>query len=96
MRDGLREELLSDAASVPAGPCTRCAREVIAYPLPADGEPDGESAERYACVHCDAPLRAVYLVGEAELEALGYGVDDPLRQGCGTGCGAGGCGVRRG
>mgnify|MGYP001082449419 CR=1 FL=1 len=28
-------------------------------------------------------------------EALGYAADDPLRQGCATGCAAGGCGVRR-
>jgi hypothetical protein len=93
VRDDVREELLSDAASVPAGPCRRCQREVIAYPVDAD--PAGEGGERYACVHCDEPLRAVYLVGEAELEGLGYGVDDPLRQGCATGCAAGGCGVRR-
>jgi len=91
MRDGLREELLSDAASVPAGPCKRCQREVIAYPL---DEADDDGRERYACVHCDQPLRAIYLVGEAELEALGYGVEDPLRQGCGTGCATGGCGRR--
>jgi len=92
MRDGLREELLSDAASVPAGPCKSCEREVLAYPL----DPEADGAASHACVHCDTPLRAVYLIGEDELEALGYDVADPLRAGCGTGCAAGGCGPRRG
>ncbi len=91
MAEGIRDELLSDAGSVPAGPCRRCEREVLAYPIagvPGDGE-------RYACVHCDEPLRAVYLVDEAELGTLGYAVEDPLRAGCATGCAAGGCAVRR-
>ena len=87
--DAAREGLLSDAAGLPAGPCKRCEREVLAYRVPGEDE-----VERFACAHCDEPLRRVYLVDEAELEALGYGIEDPLRQGCGTGCGAGGCGVR--
>lgn len=90
MLDERRDELLSDAASLPAGPCKRCEREVLAYRIASD-----DGAERFACVHCDEPVRRVYLVSEAELEELGYGVEDPLRQGCGTGCAAGGCGVKR-
>lgn len=91
MLDGPRESLLSDAAGLPAGPCRRCEREVLAHRVAgADGE------ERYACAHCDEPLRRVYLVDEAELDALGYALEDPLRQGCATGCAAGGCGARRG
>jgi hypothetical protein len=90
MLDEAREHLLSDAAGLPAGPCKVCEREVLAYPVAGD-----EAGERYACVHCDALLRRVYLVDEAELDTLGYAVDDPLRQGCATGCAAGGCGVRR-
>lgn len=89
MLDDARESLLSDAASLPAGPCKGCEREVLAYRLPDDGD-----SERWACVHCDQPVRRVYLVSEAELETLGYGVEDPLRAGCGTGCAAGGCGVK--
>lgn len=89
MLDDAHESLLSDAASLPAGPCKGCEREVLAYRLPDEGD-----AERWACVHCDQPVRRVYLVSESELETLGYGVADPLRQGCGTGCGAGGCGVK--
>jgi len=92
MLDAGREDLLSDAASLPAGPCKACEREVLAYHLPGEGD-----AERWACVHCDGPVRRVYLVSEGELDALGYGVEDPLRQGgCATGCAAGGCGVKRG
>ena len=89
MRDDARESLLSDAASLPAGPCKSCEREVLAYRLPDEGD-----SERWACVHCDQPVRRVYLVSEAELETLGYGVEDPLRAGCGTGCAAGGCGAK--
>lgn len=91
MLDETREALLSDAAGLPAGPCAKCEREVLAYLVP-----DG-SAERYACVHCDGPVRRVYLVGEGELDDLGYAVSDPLRPqgGCATGCAAGGCGVKR-
>jgi len=93
MLDPTHEALLSDAASLPAGPCKRCEREVLAYRVAGDG--GGATAEeRYACVHCDETVRRVYLVSEAELETFGYGVEDPLRQGCGTGCAAGGCGVR--
>jgi hypothetical protein len=92
MLDATHEVLLSDAASLPAGPCKRCEREVLAYrDLRAAGD---AGAERYACVHCDEPVRRVYLVTEAELEGLGYGVEDPLRQGCATGCAAGGCSAR--
>lgn len=91
MLDGEREELLSDAASLPAGPCKLCEREVLVYRCP-----DEDEAERWACVHCDGPVRRVYLVSEGELDALGYGVEDPLGQrGCATGCAAGGCGVKR-
>lgn len=90
--DAAREGLLSDAAGLPAGPCKRCEREVLAYRVPSENGADG--VERFACAHCDEPLRRVYLVDESELETLGYGIEDPLRQGCGTGCGAGGCGVR--
>ena len=91
MLDDARDALLSDAAGLPAGPCAACGREVLAYPVP-----DGD-AERHACVHCDGPVRRVYLVGESELDELGYAMSDPLAQksGCGTGCGAGGCGVKR-
>ncbi|MEW6270872.1 MAG: hypothetical protein AB1689_16435 [Thermodesulfobacteriota bacterium] len=90
MPEGGRESLLSDAASVPVAPCPRCEREVLAYLVAGE-----EGGERYACVHCDGPLRGAYLVQESELDALGYAVEDPLRAGCGTGCAAGGCGVRR-
>jgi hypothetical protein len=92
MLDVRREGLLSDAAGLPAGPCKRCEREVLAYRLPT--ATDAEPAERFACAHCDEPLRRVYLVDESDLETLGYGIDDPLRQGCGTGCAAGGCAAR--
>ncbi|HEY8515180.1 MAG TPA: hypothetical protein VIS07_06690 [Candidatus Binatia bacterium] len=90
MADDAREVLLSDAASVPVAPCPRCEREVVVY-VAADAADDAG----YACVHCDGPVRGVYLVSESELDALGYAVADPLRAGCGTGCAAGGCGVRR-
>ena len=101
MSDAVSEDWLSDAASVPVGPCPRCEREVIAYlvGVATDLETsasDGAAADRYACVHCDQPVRGVYLVDETELDRLGYAVDDPMRQGCGTGCAAGGCAVRRG
>ena len=57
MLDDARESLLSDAASLPAGPCKGCEREVLAYRLPDEGD-----TERWACVHCDQPVRRVYLV----------------------------------
>lgn len=80
---------LSDAGSVPTGPCPTCEREVLGYLSP-------EVASRYACVHCDGPLRGVYWVAEDELEELGYDAWDPVESaGCGTGCGSGGCGVGR-
>ena len=91
MLDATHEALLSDAAGLPAGPCKHCEREVLAYRMPSDGDD-----ERFACAHCDEPLRRVYLIDEADLETLGYAMEDPLRQaGCGTGCAAGGCGVKR-
>ena len=91
MLDEARETLLSDAAGLPAGPCPACGREVLAYVV-LEGD-----AERHACVHCDGPVRRVYLVGESELDELGYAMSDPLavKAGCGTGCAAGGCGVKR-
>lgn len=91
MLDEAHDVLLSDAAGLPAGPCPACGREVLAYVV-VDGD-----AERHACVHCDGPVRRVYLVGESELDELGYAVSDPLAQkgGCGTGCAAGGCSVKR-
>ena len=91
MLDEVRESRLSDAAGLPAGPCPACGREVLAYVVP-DGDID-----RHACVHCDGPVRRVYLVAESELEELGYAVSDPLQPqaGCATGCAAGGCGVKR-
>lgn len=89
MLDARREQLLSDAAGLPAGPCPRCEREVLAYRVAGDGD-----TERFACVHCDQPVRRVYLIQESELDDLGYAVSDPLQKGCGTGCGAGGCGVK--
>lgn len=79
---------LSDAASLPVGPCPACEREVLAYVA-------GRADERFACVHCDGPLRHVDWVDEADLEGVGYESWDPLAGGCGTGCAAGGCGVRR-
>jgi hypothetical protein len=90
--ESARDHLLSDGASLPAGPCPKCEREVLAY-RPASAEGQGE--ETWACVHCDGPVRRVYLVDESELDELGYAVSDPLRAGCGTGCAAGGC-VKRG
>ena len=91
MLDEAREALLSDAAGLPAGPCPACGREVLAYVV-LEGD-----AERHACVHCDGPVRRVYLVGESDLDELGYAMSDPLavKAGCGTGCAAGGCGVKR-
>jgi hypothetical protein len=89
--EATRDTMLSDAASLPAGPCPACEREVLAYRAGADPS----DAAAWACVHCDGPLRRIYLVSEGELEALGYDVSDPLRAGCGTGCAAGGCGVKR-
>ena len=82
-----RESRVSDAAGLPIGPCPACEREVLAHRRP---EGDG-----FACVHCDGILRQVYLVDESELSELGYDAWDPLASGCGTGCGSGGCGVRR-
>ncbi|MDG2307437.1 MAG: hypothetical protein P8R42_22850 [Candidatus Binatia bacterium] len=78
---------LSDAASLPVGPCPACEREVLGYVLP-------ESPERFACVHCDGPLRRVDWVDEQELSEVGYETWDPLAGGCGTGCASGGCGSR--
>jgi hypothetical protein len=79
--------LLSDAAGLPAGPCRTCEREVLAYAIEAGGG--------YACVHCDGLLRHVDWIEEADLERLGYDVNDPLAAGCGTGCANGGCAVQR-
>lgn len=81
---------LSDSASVPVGPCPDCEREVLGY-LASDPAAPG----RYACVHCDRPLRHVDWVAEHELSEVGYEAWDPLAGGCGTGCASGGCGVRR-
>ena len=73
---------LSDAASLPAGPCARCEREVLAYRVRGE---DGR---------CRAPTPACTATGRCggstwsprvELASLGYGVEDPLRQGCGNG-----------
>ncbi|MBM4267318.1 MAG: hypothetical protein FJ144_12035 [Deltaproteobacteria bacterium] len=81
-------ELLSDAASVPVGPCPSCEREVLGHAA--------ESGGGFACVHCDGPLRHVDWIGESELSELGYDVWDPLAGGCATGCASGGCGAKRG
>lgn len=79
---------LSDAASVPVGPCPDCEREVLAYIQP-------DSEDRFACVHCDRPLRHVDWIDEDALSEVGYDAWDPLAGGCGTGCASGGCGTRR-
>ncbi len=79
---------LSDAASVPIGPCPDCEREVLAYVQP-------DAPGRFACVHCDRPMRRVDWVDENELGELGYDAWDPLAGGCATGCASGGCGARR-
>ncbi len=79
---------LSDAASLPVGPCTACEREVLGYL-------SGRDSERFACVHCDGPLQHVDWLEEADLEDFGYDSWDPLAGGCGTGCAPGGCGARR-
>lgn len=79
---------LSDAASVPVGPCSHCEHEVLAYVLP-------DVRERFGCVHCDRPLRHVDWVDEQALAEMGYDAWDPLAGGCATGCASGGCGARR-
>lgn len=90
MLDEAHESLLSAAAGLPAGPCAACGREVLAYRVPEAGD------DRHACVHCDGPVRRVYLIAEHEIEELGYALSDPLRPqgGCATGCAAGGCATR--
>ena len=80
---------LSDGDGIPVGPCPACEREVVAYLEDADDE-----TERYACVHCDGPVRSVELREETAIAELGYDVADPLAAGCGTGCAAGGCGAK--
>ncbi len=89
---GARPARLSDAASLPVGPCPQCEREVLGYLLP-------DQNDAFACVHCDRPLRQVHWVDEDELTHVGYDAwdplaSDPLTSGCGTGCGSGGCGRR--
>lgn len=79
---------MSDSASLPVGPCPTCEREVLGYVTSGQ-------AERYACVHCDGPLRGVSWLSEDELGEFGYDAWDPLAGGCATGCASGGCGVRR-
>ncbi len=81
---------LSDAASLPFGPCPSCEREVLGVVLP-------ESPGRFVCSQCDRPLTRVDWIAEEELEAVGYEARDPLalEGGCGTGCASGGCGARR-
>lgn len=81
------DDARGDEVLLPSGPCPACEREVLAYPV---GDVDGaEESERWACVRCDGPVRAVEWVGEDALETLGFGVHDPLAGGCGTGCGTG-------
>jgi hypothetical protein len=79
-------ELFSSAASVPTADCRVCGRRVLVH--------EGPTGTR-CCVHCDEPVGTVALVGEEDLAALGYGVIEEAAGGCGTGCGAGGCGIRR-
>jgi len=90
------DSYLSDSGCVPVGPCPRCEREVVAYPAD-DGSPaagagePGMRGERYACVHCDGPVRQVAWIEDVELDDLGYAVTDPRLGGCATGCANGGC-----
>jgi hypothetical protein len=77
------------AAALPAGPCPRCEREVLAYAIP--GENDEET---WLCVHCDGPLSGIDFFSEGDLERLGYDLRDPLAAGCATGCASGGCATK--
>ena len=79
---------LSDAGSLPVGPCPECEREVLGVRVSADD--DG-----FVCGFCDRPLRGVRWVAEEDLGDLGFDAHDPLASGCATGCASGGCGTRR-
>jgi hypothetical protein len=83
-----RSDLLSAAGCVPVGPCARCEREVVAYPV------DDEASGGYACTHCNGVVRQVSWLDDGELDALGYSVSDPQLGGCATGCASGGCSAR--
>lgn len=72
-------EFLSAAGGLPSGECRTCGRRVLA-------SDDGDG--RLLCVHCETPVRAAALVGEEDLEALGYASLEEAA-GCGTGCGSG-------
>lgn len=76
---------------IPVGHCARCGREVLAVLAF-----DASGLEGRACLHCDAALDpdALRWLGEADLDAVGYGAY-PEAKACGSGgCGAGGCGRR--
>ena len=79
---------LSDAGSLPVGPCPNCEREVLGVRISAGDE-------GFACGFCDQPLRGIRWVAEEELGDLGFDAHDPLASGCATGCASGGCGPRR-
>jgi hypothetical protein len=89
------ETYLSASGCVPVGPCPRCEREVVAYAadegVAGEGQAAAMRAERYACVHCDGPVRQVVWLEDEELDGLGYAVTDPRLGGCATGCANGGC-----
>jgi hypothetical protein len=77
---------LSTAASLPTGFCVVCDRHVLLSPL---------EDQRWACVHCESGVGSVEMVAEEELSELGYAIVEEPAAGCGTGCGAGGCAVRK-
>jgi len=80
-----------DEATLPAGYCAPCGREVLTH---VDFARDGTTLRR--CVHCDQPVPATQAIATADLDALGYAIVEP-RGGCGSGgaCGSGGCAPRR-
>jgi hypothetical protein len=81
-----QSELFSSSAGLPTAECRGCGRRVLVH--------EGEQGV-LCCVHCDKPVGAVALVGEEDLDGLGYGVFEEAKSGCATGCGSGGCGIPR-
>ena len=77
---------LSSSAGLPSGFCAICDRQVLL---------SQEEGDLWACVHCEAAVASAELVAEEEIGEVGYSVVEEPAAGCGTGCGAGGCGPGR-
>ena len=78
---------IADAGGFAVGRCGECGREVLSYP-------DWDAAagvEVRRCLHCDERLAGLRWVDAADLEPLGYSVDDAAAEsGCAS-CATGGC-----